>query len=352
MKIKVGIIGATGYTGNELLRLLMRHPKVEINALSSHSFEGKMYSEVYQNYTQLCETVLVSEDEAIEKSEVVFACLSSGLSEKIAGKCLGKKKLFIDLGSDLRLSDREEYKQWYGLDFINEQVHANAVYCIPELNRRKLTEIASAKTTGLIANPGCYPTAAALALAPLIDGATPMIDLNTIIIDAKSGVTGAGRTPSSATHFPELNEGLSAYKVAEHRHTPEIEQTLSGLAGRKVRVVFVPHLLPINRGILTTVYANALDTDLSGIRNIFADYYKNSGFVRILKSGVTANLKSVKYSNYCDISLHFDVRTNRVIIMSVIDNMIKGAAGQAIQNMNIALGLPENAGLDYIPPSF
>ena len=346
MKIKVGIVGSTGYAGNELLRILLKHPYVEITAISSHSYVGKTYDEVYLNYTDICTDVLVQENEVIEKADIIFTCLHSGLSESVAEKCLNQGKIMIDLGSDLRLADQDEHKKWYGLDFNCPKVHENAVYCIPELHRRKLP---GAK---LIANPGCYPTSAGLALAPLV--VNKLIDTKSIIIDAKSGVTGAGRTPTETTHYCEVNEGLLPYKIAAHRHVPEIEQTLNELAGEKLHVTFVPHLLPVNRGILSTIYVNLKDenNNQNDIFTLYKDFYKNDKFVRILKQGQTANLKSVKYSNYCDISLHFDEVLNRIIIISTIDNTVKGAAGQAVQNMNITLSIPEETGLDYIPPSF
>lgn len=345
MKIKAGIIGATGYAGAELVRLLLAHGKAEIAALSSVSFEGKALSEVYPAFYTLADHILVDEDTVIEKSDVVFASLPHGLCEKLAKKCAEKNKAFIDLGADFRLESEADYKQWYGLDYNEKALHDASVYCIPELMRQN---IGSKK---IIANPGCYPTSIALGLAPAIKA--QLINTDTIIIDSKSGTTGAGRGLSQTTHFPDCNEEFAPYKIAQHRHTPEIEQTLSHLAEKDVTVTFVPHLLPVNRGILSTIYAN-LNSGLTAekLHEIYSQFYKNEKFVRVLPLGKIASIKPVKYTNYCDISLHVDARANRVIIVSAIDNMVKGAAGQAIQNMNIIFGIDEDTGLCLVPPSF
>ncbi len=343
--INIGIIGATGYAGVELLRIALRHPNIKIAALSSVSFEGRAISEVYPNLKDICDEILTDEDTVIEKSDVVFASLPHGLCEPLAKKCLEKNVLFIDLGADFRLSDEADYHEWYGLDYKEPELHKVSAYCIPELHRDAL------KTVKIIGNPGCYPTSIGLALAPALKNG--IICTNSIIIDSKSGVTGAGRGLSQTTHYPDCNEAFSPYKVAAHRHTPEIEQTLSALAGEKLFVTFVPHLLPVNRGIVSTIYATLqTPTELDSIIQMYQTFYKNEPFVRVLKKGSIVNLKNVRMSNYCDISLHLDSRTGRLILVSAIDNMVKGAAGQAIQNMNIACGLPETAGLDMIPPAF
>lgn len=343
--INIGIIGATGYAGVELLRIALRHPNIKIAALSSVSFEGQAISEVYPNLKDICDEILTDEDTVIEKSDVVFASLPHGLCEPLAKKCLEKNVLFIDLGADFRLSDEADYHEWYGLDYKEPELHKVSAYCIPELHRDAL------KTVKIIGNPGCYPTSIGLALAPALKNG--IICTNSIIIDSKSGVTGAGRGLSQTTHYPDCNEAFSPYKVAAHRHTPEIEQTLSALAGEKLFVTFVPHLLPVNRGIVSTIYATLqTPTELDSIIQMYQTFYKNEPFVRVFKKGSIVNLKNVRMSNYCDISLHLDSRTGRLILVSAIDNMIKGAAGQAIQNMNIACGLPETAGLDMIPPAF
>ena len=344
-KIKVGIIGATGYAGEELLRLLLTHPMVEIGGISSVSFEGQVISAVYPALAKYCDMVLTDEDTVIANSDVVFASLPHGLCEDKANKCLLKGKKFIDLGADFRLYNEADYQQWYGLNYQKPDLHQQAVYSIPELHR------ALAKGKKLIGNPGCYPTSIALGLAPAVKAG--LVDMKQIIIDSKSGATGAGRGLNQKTHYPDCNEAFSPYKVAEHRHTPEIEQTLSELSGEDATITFVPHLLPVNRGIVSTIYAALKQPiDIMQVHNLYTKFYQSEEFVRVMPQGETANLKNVTFSNMCDISLHLDTRTNRLIIVSTIDNMIKGAAGQAIQNMNLICGLPENTGLQLVPPAF
>ena len=350
--IKVSIIGATGYAGAELVRLLLSHPKAELKNISSKSFVGETINKIYPNLNKYCEKILTDEDSAIENSDVVFASLPAGLSDEIAKKCFEKKILFIDLGADFRLSNEEDYKKWYKKDYKYKEIHKEAIYSIPEIikydnfyNKKDL------KKAKIIGNPGCYPTSIGLALAPAL--ANKIIEKEDIIIDSKSGATGAGRELTLNTHFAECNEAFAPYKIAEHRHTPEIEQTLSNIYGEEIKITFVPHLLPLNRGILSTIYAKLKDKNsLENIFNLYKEFYKDAKFVRVLNIGNIANLKNVKYSNYCDISIHIDERTNKLIIVSAIDNMVKGAAGQAIQNMNIALGFEEDSGLNMIPPAF
>lgn len=345
MKIKAGIIGATGYAGAELVRLLTTHPNVEISAISSVSFEGKKLSEVYPSYRCLCDMECKNADEVVEKSDVIFAALPHGLSQELAATCDKAGKAFIDLGADFRLESEEEYKEWYNGEFLDKELHKKAVYCIPELFRDNV------KDSKIIANPGCYATGAPLALAP--DIVNKLVSTAGIIIDSKSGVTGAGRGLSQANHYPELNEGFHAYKAGAHRHTPEIEQTLSKLSGEKVTITFVPHLLPVNRGILSTCYARLNEgVTKEQIRKAYEDFYKDEYFVRVLPDGAYADIHNIKYSNFCDISIHIDSRTNTLIVTSAIDNMVKGAAGQAIQNMNIIFGLDEKTGLVIVPPAF
>ena len=344
-KIKVGIIGATGYAGIELLRILLNHPNVELAALGSVSFEGKALSDVYPSLQGLCDIACVTTEEVIEKSDVVFACVAHGMSQDFAARCFEKDVAFIDLGADFRLVDEADYEHWYGEKFTEKDLHAKAVYALPELFREQI------KSGKIIANPGCYPTGIALGLFPALKAG--LVEKSGIVIDAKSGVTGAGRSPSATTHFPACNEAFSPYKIASHRHTPEIEQTLSAAAGEKITVVFVPHLLPVNRGILSTMYAKLPSgVTYQQVRAEYEDFYKDEKFVRIKSDEEIANLRDVKYSNYCDISLHVDERTGTLIIVSAIDNMVKGAAGQAVQNMNIIFDLPEDAGLHFIPPAF
>lgn len=343
--VKVGIIGATGYVGAELLRILLNHKEVEVTALSSVSFEGQEISSIYKNFINktnlLCETM----DDVVEKAEVIFTALPHGLSEDIAVKCVESGKICIDLGADFRLSNEEEYKEWYGKPFAHPEIHKFSVYGLPELNREKI------KDCKLIANPGCYCTSIELGLMPLLKNS--IISTKNIICDSKSGATGAGRGLALNTHFTELNENFAPYKVGAHRHTPEIEETLSTMAGEDVSVTFTPHLLPMSRGIISTIYATPKENiDLNKIHEIYSEFYKNEPFVNVLPLGEFACTKNVRLSNYCDISLHLNHRKDQIIVVSTIDNMIKGAAGQAIQNMNIILGFDEKEGLNFISPAF
>lgn len=345
MKIKAGIVGATGYAGAELVRLLTAHPEAEISAISSVSFEGDKLSDVYPSYTFLNDMVCENQDAVVEKSDVIFAALPHGLSQELAAKCIDAGKAFIDLGADFRLESEEEYTEWYGGTFLDKKLHEQAVYGLPEFFRDKI------KGKKLVANPGCYTTCSPLAIAPAI--VNGLVSTKGIICDCKSGVTGAGRKPNQGNHYPELNEGFHAYKVASHRHTPEIEQTLSKLSGEKVIITFVPHLLPVNRGILATVYADIKDgVTFEEIRKAYEDFYKDEFFVRLLDDGKCADIHNIKYSNFCDVSIHHDKRANKLVACAAIDNMVKGAAGQAIQNMNIIFGLDEKTGLVIVPPAF
>lgn len=343
--INVGIIGATGYAGTELVRLIYAHPQAQISAISSVSFQGQKISDVYPSYIYLNDMVCETAEEVIAKSDVIFAALPHGLSQELAADCKKAGKAIIDLGADFRLESEEEYQEWYGGTFLDKDLHKEAVYGLPEFFRDEI----QGKT--VVANPGCYTTCSPLAIAPAI--VNGLVELKGIICDCKSGVTGAGRKPTQGTHFPDLNEGFHAYKVASHRHTPEIEQTLSKLSGEKVTITFVPHLLPVNRGILATVYADLKeDVTFEQVVKAYEDYYKDEYFVRLLPQGMCADIHNIKYSNFCDVSLHYDKRTHKLVACAAIDNMVKGAAGQAIQNMNIIFGLDEKTGLDIIPPAF
>ncbi len=343
--IKVGIIGATGYAGAELVRLLATHPEAQIVAISSVSYEGQRISDIYPAFYGVIDDVLVDGDTVIEKSDVVFASLPHGLSEPLAEKCIEKGKLLIDLGADFRMYDGDAYSKWYKREYTHPDLHKYAVYSLPELYREKT------KGAKIIGNPGCYPTSIALGAAPALR--CGLVETAGIVIDSKSGVTGAGRGLTQGTHYPDTNEAFSAYKAAEHRHTPEIEQTLSDIAGEAVVVTFVPHLLPVNRGIESTLYLTLKPgADEQKVREAYEKAYADERFVRVLPKGSYANIKNVRCSNYCDISLHFDMRARRLIVCSVIDNMVKGAAGQAIQNMNLYFGLAEDTGLCAVPPQF
>lgn len=343
--IQAGIIGATGYAGAELVRLLLGHPQAEIAAISSVSFDGKALSEVYPAYRGLCDMVCGDADAVVEKSDVIFAALPHGLSQELAAQCDKKGKIFIDLGADFRLENEEAYKEWYGGSFVDPALHEQSVYALPELFREQI------KGKRIIANPGCYTTGVPLALAPAVQNG--LVEITGIIADCKSGVTGAGRGLTQNTHYAELNEGFAPYKVATHRHTPEMEQTLSHLAGQSIKLTFVPHLLPVNRGILSTCYARLKPgVTEEQLRSAYEQKYKDEYFVRLLPKGKIADIKNVWYSNFCDISLHIDTRTGTFIAVSAIDNMVKGAAGQAIQNMNLVCGLDETTGLKLVPPAF
>jgi N-acetyl-gamma-glutamyl-phosphate reductase len=324
---------------------LSGHPGAELAAISSVSFEGQPLSGVYPAYYNLCDMVCGTQNEVVEKSDVIFAALPHGLSQELAAECYEKGKVFIDLGADFRLENEEDYKEWYGGSYIHPYLHERSVYALPELFRENI------KGKKIIANPGCYTTAVPLALAPALRNG--LIETNGIIADCKSGVTGAGRNPSQHTHYPELNEGMSAYKVASHRHTPEIEQSLSHVAGEGVKITFVPHLLPVNRGILATCYARLTPgATMEQLLTAYHDAYDQEYFIRLLPQGREADIKNVRCSNFCDISIHMDSRTNTFIAISAIDNMVKGAAGQAIQNMNIAFDIDETTGLKSFPPAF
>lgn len=343
--IKVGIIGATGFAGAELVRLLFNHPDTEIVAISSVSFEGDELSSVYPSYYKLNTLVCENQDIVVEKSDVVFAALPHGLSQKIAEQVIQAGKVFIDLGADFRLEDEDTYKHWYQGEFINKELHEMAVYGLPEFYREEI------KKTKLIANPGCYTTAVPMSLAPAIEAG--LIEVQNIIADCKSGVTGAGRSLSGITHFPIMNEAMHPYKVANHRHQPEIEQTVKMLSGEESTVTFVPHLIPVNRGILATCYSRLKkEVSIEELQQIYEDYYKDEYFVRVMEQGKVANITNVQYSNLCDISVHIDEHTKTLVSVAAIDNMVKGAAGQAIQNMNIVFGLDEKTGLEILPPAF
>lgn len=342
---KIGIIGVTGYVGIELLRLLLNHPNVTVEAISSSSFKGEEIASIYKMMLNKTNLICQDANDVIEKSDVIFTALPHGLSEEFAVKCIEKNKKLIDLGADFRLESEEEYKKWYGKDFLNKAIHKFSVYGLPELNREKI------KTCKIVANPGCYPTSISLALMPLLKNS--LINTANIICDSKSGATGAGRGLSLKSHYCELNENFAPYGIGSHRHTPEIEQTLSNIANTSVNVTFTPHLLPINRGILSTIYCDKNTTlSLEQIHELFVDFYKDENFVQILPLNTTAEIKNVKYSNNCQISLHENYRKDKLIIISTIDNMVKGAAGQAIQNLNLILNLEENTGLNMISPAF
>jgi len=351
--IHCGIIGATGYAGAELTRLLLRHPEVGALSLSSTSFEGQSIEEVYPNLAGAFSKGASKGDgrllpmaEVVAASEVVFSSLPHGLADETAAACLEAGKLFIDLSADFRFgADEATFSKWYGKPYGRPELHALSVYGLPELNRAR---IAKARIVG---NPGCYPTCAALGLFPALR--LGLADPDWVIVDAASGVTGAGREPSRSTHYPEAADSLSPYKVGEHRHGPEIAAVLSEMAGAPVGSVFTPHLAPMGRGIVSTNYFRLTrPIDAAGLRAEYAAFYEGERFVRVLPAGACATNRNVRLSNYCDISVHVGADGRTGIVVSSVDNMVKGAAGQAIQNMNIALGLDEAAGLAALPPAF
>ncbi len=343
--MRVGIIGVTGYTGNELLRLLFSHGGVEITYVTSHSFSGKSLAEIHPHYREIMEPLCrsFSVDEAAEKTELIFSALPHGESMQKVPLLRDAGVKVIDLSADFRLTDAALYPQWYKREHCAPRYLQEAIYGLPELYREKI------KKASLIANPGCYPTSVLLGLLPLaVKG--DLVNWGTLVVDAKSGTSGAGRVPSQNLHFPECAENFRAYRVAGHQHTPEMEQELGKLAGRKVSFTFVPHLLPMIRGILSTIYLS-LNKEIAEeeIFGIYSAFYSNEKFVRVLPAPFLPETRNVYASNYCDLALKLDVRNNRLIVVSAIDNLVKGAAGQAVQNMNLLLGLKEEQGLEIIP---
>lgn len=342
--MKIGIIGSTGYAGGELARLLWNHKEAEVKWYGSRSYQNEKYGKIYKNMFQLVDDVCMDEnmEELADKVDVIFTATPQGfLASRLNDGILDKVKV-IDLSADFRLKDVKDYEQWYGIEHKVPTLLPKAVYGLCELNREKIRE------ARLVANPGCYPTCSLLSLYPLIKEG--IIDTNTLIIDAKSGVSGAGRGAKMEQLFCEVNENIKAYGVASHRHTPEIEEQLSLWAQKKIVINFTPHLVPMNRGILITAYG-ALKEEVSyeEVKEVYNSYYKEEKFVRILEREQCPETKWVEGSNYVDVNFKIDKRTKRIIIMGAMDNLVKGAAGQAVQNMNLLLGLPENEGLDLIP---
>lgn len=345
--VKVAIAGATGYTGLELLRLLLKHPEVEIVALTSEASEGKRISDVFPSLRGFCDLPLAGLGAKIAATcDVLFLCLPHTAAISLMPDFLKEPCKVIDLSADFRIKDAAVFEKWYHVPHAQPALIPQAVYGLPELHRARI------KTARLIANPGCYPTSVILALAPLLTKGSSWVDFTSIIADSKSGVSGAGRKTNLTTQFAECNEGVSAYGLGTHRHTPEIEQELSVLANQQINISFSPHLIPMTRGILSTVYINLKrETTAGELLDAYRQYYRNEPFVRILDEGSYANTHQVTGSNYCDIGMQVDTRNKRVIITSAIDNLVKGASGQAVQNMNIMLGFDERVALDN-PPIF
>lgn len=342
--IKVGIIGATGYAGNELVRLLLQHREAEIIWYGSRSYIEKPYADVYRNMFQLVEEKCFDDniEELADSADVIFTATPQGFCASMMNDKILSKTKIVDLSADFRIKDVKTYEAWYKIEHKSPQYLEEAVYGLCEINRDKI------KNARLVANPGCYPTCSFLSVYPLIKEG--VIDANTIIIDAKSGTSGAGRGAKVDNLFCEVNENIKAYGVGVHRHTPEIEEQFSYQAGFPVFINFTPHLVPMNRGILVTAYASLKKQMTEGeLREIYQDYYKEEKFVRLLEQGICPETRWVEGSNFVDVNVKADVRTNRVIMMGAMDNLVKGAAGQAIQNMNLMFGLKETEGLLQVP---
>ncbi len=342
--IKAGIIGATGYAGNEIVRLLLGHKNVEIKWLGSRSYIDQRYSSVYQNMFRLVDAACMDDNmEALaDEVDVIFTATPQGLCASLVNEGILSKAKVIDLSADFRIKDVKVYEEWYGIEHKAPQFIEEAVYGLCEINRKAI------KKARLIANPGCYPTCSTLSIYPAVKEG--LIDPDTIIIDAKSGTSGAGRGAKVANLYCEVNENIKAYGVASHRHTPEIEEQLGYAAGKEIRLNFTPHLVPMNRGILVTAYASlAKDVTYEEVKAVYDKYYENEQFVRVLDAGVCPETKWVEGSNYVDVNFKIDPRTHRLIMMGAMDNLVKGAAGQAVQNMNLLFGFPENEGLLQAP---
>ena len=342
--IKVGIIGSTGYAGGELVRLLMNHKEVEIKWFGSRSYVDKKYAEVYQNFFQIVDEKCMDDNmEALaDEVDVIFTATPQGLCASLVNDDILNKVKIVDLSADFRIKNVATYEKWYGIEHKSPQYIEEAVYGLCEINREDV------KRARLIANPGCYPTCSTLSIYPLAKEG--LIDMSTVIIDAKSGTSGAGRGAKVDNLYCEVNENIKAYGVANHRHTPEIEEQLSYASGEEVLLNFTPHLVPMNRGILITAYATLKkDVTYEEVKAIYDKYYADEKFVRVLEKDLCPQTKWVEGSNYVDVNFKIDPRTKRIIMMGAMDNLVKGAAGQAVQNMNLMFGLKESEGLELIP---
>ena len=339
--VRIAIVGASGYTGAELARILCNHPEVELTVATSRQYAGKPLSQVFPSLQGradiLCEDLPV--EALVDRADFFFTAVPHQTAMDIVPLLVAAGKKVVDLSADFRLHDVQVYEQWYQAHSAKDLL-ATAVYGLPELHR------AAIRKAQLVANPGCYPTSVILGLAPLLKAG--LVEPETIIIDSKSGTSGAGRAAQVGSLYCEVADGFKAYKVGEHRHTPEIEQELGGLCGRSVTVSFTPHLVPMSRGILSTIYAMA-GKQLPELTEFYQDYYRDEEFVRVCQAGQYPATQYLRGSNYCDIGLRFDPRTGRVVILSAIDNVVKGASGQAVQNMNLMCGFPENTGLRIVP---
>lgn len=341
--IRVVVCGGSGYTGCELLRILSRHPHVLLSGVTSQKSAGKPVGDLFPHLRNTEHLVYepLEKDSILEKADLFFMALPHGESQAAVDFFFRNGKMVIDLSADYRLRDADVYERWYKVPHSFRETLKKSVYGMPELYRDKIKE------ARLIANPGCYPTGAILGLLPAVKEA--LIDLSSLIIDAKSGASGAGRKADLSVSYCEVNEGFKAYAVGIHRHTPEIEQELSLMTGKEVLINFIPHLLPVDRGILTTIYARLQKKSATDeIGETYRKAYRSEPFVRVLPSGCYPNVKNVRGTNYCDIGLKVNERTNTLMVVTAIDNLVKGASGQAVQNMNIALGLDEALALDTL----
>ncbi|WP_443770904.1 N-acetyl-gamma-glutamyl-phosphate reductase [Anaerostipes sp.] len=342
--IKVGIIGSTGYAGQELVRLLTQHKEAEIVWYGSRSYIDQKYYDVFHNMFEIVDVKCLDDnmEELAQKADVIFTATPQGLCSSLVSEEVLSKTKIIDLSADFRIKDVNRYEEWYGIKHQSPEFIKEAVYGLCEINREQV------KKARLIANPGCYPTCSTLSIYPMAKEG--LIDMQSIIIDAKSGTSGAGRGAKVANLYCEVNESIKAYGVATHRHTPEIEDQLSYASGEKVLLNFTPHLVPMNRGILVTAYANLKkDVSYEEVKAIYDSYYKDEYFVRVLDKDVCPETRWVEGSNYVDVNFKIDKRTNRIIMMGAMDNLVKGAAGQAVQNMNLMFGLEETEGLKLVP---
>ncbi len=342
--IKVGIIGSTGYAGGELARLLLQRDDIEIKWYGSRSYTGQKYASLYPNMYKIVDEECMDDNmkELAGQVDVVFTATPQGLCASLVDEEILSRVKVIDLSADFRIKDVSVYEEWYKLTHAAPQFIGEAVYGLPEVNRDKV------KTARLIANPGCFPTCSFLSVYPLVKEG--LVDPGTIIIDAKSGTSGAGRGAKMDSLYCEVNENIKAYGVGTHRHTPEIEEQLSYAAGRPVTISFTPHLVPMNRGILVTAYGSLTkEVTYEEVKAVYDKYYEDEYFVRVLEKDVVPQTRWVEGSNFADVNFKIDPRTRRIVMMGAIDNMVKGAAGQAIQNMNLMFGLPENTGLKQIP---
>ncbi len=342
--IKAGIIGSTGYAGQELVRILLAHPEAEIVWYGSRSYVDKKYAEVFRNMFTLVEDVCLDDNipELAKQADVIFTATPQGFCASVVNDEVLSKTKVIDLSADFRIKDVAVYEKWYGIEHKSPQYIKEAVYGLCEINREDI------KKARLLANPGCYTTCSILTAYPLVKEG--VIDPDTLIVDAKSGTSGAGRSAKVDNLFCEVNENIKAYGVTTHRHTPEIEEQLGYAAGKEIRINFTPHLVPMNRGILVTEYATLTkDVTEQELRDIYHKYYDKEYFVRVLEPGVCPETRFVEGSNFVDVNIKADPRTKRVIMMGAMDNLVKGAAGQAVQNMNLMFGLPERMGLELVP---